>query len=280
MEKLRSVLDYAVGDFTVGKILSAVLAFVVCYVLQRLFCKLLERLLRKFTLDATLKKIIRFTVKLVLWFITAMVVIEALGVSVTSMLAAFSVVGLAASLAVQDSLANLASGIMLLVSKPFKLGDYVEIDGVSGTVVIITLIHTKLKTLENKTVYVPNSKVIDANIVNFTEQDKRLLDLSVAVSYDAPIDAVRQSLLASVQAVGLFSDTPDKPFAAVQAFDDSSISYVLRAWVKTPDYWPARYRLLEQIKTDFDARGIEMTYPHMHIHIAEASALPKGGPEA
>ena len=116
MDTLHAILNYSVGNFTVGKILSAVLVFVICYVIQRLLCRLLDRLLSRISMDATLRKILRFAVKLVLWFITAMIVIETLGVSVTSMLAAFSVVGLAASLAVQDSLANLASGIMLLIS--------------------------------------------------------------------------------------------------------------------------------------------------------------------
>ena len=276
MDTLHAILNYSVGNFTVGKILSAVLVFVICYVIQRLLCRLLDRLLSRISMDVTLRKILRFAVKLVLWFITAMIVIETLGVSVTSMLAAFSVVGLAASLAVQDSLANLASGIMLLISKPFKIGDYVEIDDVSGTVSIISLIHTKLKTVDNKIIYVPNSKVIDTKIINYTEQEKRLVDLNIDVSYDAPIEEVRRSLLASVEAVGMFTDEPDPPFAAIQKFDESSISYVLRAWVKTADYWSARYRLLEQIKTDFDARGIEMTYPHMNIHISEAATLQGG----
>ncbi len=277
MDTLHAILDYSVGSFTVGKILSAVVVFVICYLLQRLLCKLFDRLFARVSLDATLLKILRAIIKLVLWFITAMLVIETLGVSITSLIAAFSVVGLAASLAVQDSLANVASGIMLLVTQPFKIGDYVEIDDVSGTVSFISLIHTKLKTTDNKIIYVPNSKVVDTKIINYTQQEQRLVDLSIAVSYDAPMEEVRRSLLDSVQAVGMFTEEPDPPFAAVQAFDDSSISYVLRAWVKTSDYWAARYRLLEQIKTDFDARGIEMTYPHINVHIAEAATLQKGG---
>lgn len=106
-----------------------------------------------------------------------MIVIDALGVSVTSLLAAFSVVGLAASLAVQDSLSNLASGIMLMVSKPFKLGDYVDIDDVGGTVKMIGLIHTRITTVDNKMIYVPNSKIISTKIINYTTQDKRRVDL-------------------------------------------------------------------------------------------------------
>ena len=223
MERIHEILNYSVGNFTVGKILAAVIAFVVCYLIMRIVMRLFDRVMRRVTLDDTLKKIIRIFIKLILYFITAMIVIDALGVSVTSLLAAFSVVGLAASLAVQDSLSNLASGIMLMVSKPFKLGDYVDIDDVGGTVKMIGLIHTRITTVDNKMIYVPNSKIISTKIINYTTQD----------------------------------------------FDDSSICYIVRAWVKTGDYWPARYALLEQIKADFDRHGIEMTYNHLNVHMID-----------
>lgn len=269
MERIHEILNYSVGNFTVGKILAAVIAFVVCYLIMRIVMRLFDRVMRRVTLDDTLKKIIRIFIKLILYFITAMIVIDALGVSVTSLLAAFSVVGLAASLAVQDSLSNLASGIMLMVSKPFKLGDYVDIDDVGGTVKMIGLIHTRITTVDNKMIYVPNSKIISTKIINYTTQDKRRVDLEISASYDAPIALVRTSLLESVATVGKFLDEPDPPFAAISSFDDSSICYIVRAWVKTGDYWPARYALLEQIKADFDRHGIEMTYNHLNVHMID-----------
>lgn len=268
MERLNEILNYSVGDgFTVGKVLKAIIVFVVCYVLIRLVMRLIARIMKRFSLDATLAKIIRFAIKLVLYFVTAMIVIDTLGVSVTSLLAAFSVIGLAASLAVQDSLSNLASGIMLLVTKPFKLGDFVEADGVDGTVTLIGLIHTHITTIDNKVIYVPNSKIISGKIVNYTTQEKRRVDLDISVSYGAPISDVRRSILQSIEAVGLFLDTPDIPFVAVQSYDESSICYVVRAWVNTADYWPAHFALLEQIKVDFDQNGIEMTYNHLNVHM-------------
>lgn len=267
MEKINEILNYAVGDFTVGKILSAVVVFVVCYVILRILMRLFSRLLGHVHMDETLRKIVLGGIKLLLYFIVAMVVIDTLGVSVTSLLAAFSVVGLAASLAVQDSLSNLASGIMLLVTKPFKIGDYVEIDDVGGTVQMISLIHTRITTIDNKMIYVPNSKIIAAKIVNYTHQEQRRVDLEISASYDAPIASVRQALLEAVSAVGLFTDTPAPPFAAVLSYDDSSIRYVVRAWVKTDAYWDARFALLEQIKVAFDEHDIEMTYNHLNVHM-------------
>lgn len=269
MDKISEILNYSVGNFTVGKILSAVVVFVVCYLILRVMMRLFTRILSRVNMDETLRKILLAAIKLILYFLLAMVVIDTLGVSVTSLLAAFSVVGLAASLAVQDSLSNLASGIMLLVTKPFKIGDYVEIDDVSGTVKMISLIHTRITTIDNKMIYVPNSKIIATKIVNYTQQEKRRVDLEISASYDAPIETVRQSLLEAVSAVGLFSDTPAPPFAAVLSFDESSIRYVVRAWVKTEQYWDAHFALLEQIKIAFDQNGVEMTYNHLNVHMVK-----------
>lgn len=269
MDKISEILNYSVGNFTVGKILSAVVVFVVCYLILRVLMRLFTRILSRVNMDETLRKILLAAIKLILYFLLAMVVIDTLGVSVTSLLAAFSVVGLAASLAVQDSLSNLASGIMLLVTKPFKIGDYVEIDEVSGTVKMISLIHTRITTIDNKMIYVPNSKIIATKIVNYTQQEKRRVDLEISASYDAPIETVRQSLLEAVSAVGLFSDTPAPPFAAVLSFGESSIRYVVRAWVKTEQYWDAYFALLEQIKAAFDKNGVEMTYNHLNVHMVK-----------
>lgn len=267
MDKLHEILEYSVGNFTVGKILSAVVAFVVCYLLMRLVVRLLDRLLARFSLDATLQKILKAVVRLILWFVTAMIVIETLGVSVTSLLAAFSVVGLAASLAIQDSLSNCAGGIMILVTKPFKIGDYVEIDDISGTVEMIHLIHTRITTVDNKMIHVPNSKIIATKIINYTAQEKRRIDLEISASYDAPLETVRAALLAAANAIDAVENEPAPPFAAVLSYDDSSIRYVVRVWVKTADYWDARFSLLAQIKTEFDARGVEMTYNHLNVHM-------------
>lgn len=267
MEKLHEILDYTVGAFTVGKILSAVITFVICYFIIKLLLKLTVRLLGRLSIDGTLKKFIKTAVKIILYFITVVIVVDTLGISATSLVAAFSVIGLAASLAVQDSLSNLASGIMLLVTKPFKIGDYVEADDVSGTVAIIGLIHTRITTIDNKMIYVPNSKVISAKIVNYTAQENRRVDIEVSASYDSPISSVRESLLEAVNEIGKFNDTPAKPFAAVLSYDESSIKYIVRAWVKTTDYWDAYFALLEQIKTQFDKNSIEMTYNHLNVHI-------------
>lgn len=267
MEKIHEILNYAVGNFTVGKILAAIVAFVVCYLVIHVILKFVNKIFKKTKLDENLIRFIRIALKVLLYFIMAMIVIDTLGVSVTSFVAAFSVVGLTASLAVQDSLSNLAAGIVLLVTKPFKIGDFVQIDDISGSVKVISLIHTRIATADNKLIFVPNSKIVATKVTNYTIEEKRRVDLEISASYDAPIALVRESLFASIKAVGKFLEEPNKPFVAVLSYDDSSIRYVVRAWVKTEEYWPARFALLEQIKTDFDARNIEMTYNHLNVHV-------------
>ncbi len=265
--KFKEILDYSVGSFTVGKILAAVIAFVICYIAAKLLTKLVSRLIEKTSVDKTLKRYITAAVKVLLYFVTAVIVVDALGVSVTSLVAAFSVVGLAASLAVQDSLSNLASGIMLLFTKPFKNGDYIEVDGVDGTVKAISLVHTKILTVDNKMIYVPNSKVVAAKIINYTALGQRRVDIEISASYDSPIETVRTALLSAVEASELFTDTPQKPFAAVLSYDESSIKYVVRAWTETKNYWDAYFSLTENIKYEFDKKGVEMTYNHLNVHM-------------
>lgn len=268
-EKIKSFLEFSIGSFTVGKIVSAVLTFVVCCFIIKILTQIFEKLIDKTSMDETLKRYLKRAIKLVLYFITAIIVIDALGISVTSLVAVFSVVGLAASLAVQDSLSNIASGIMLVINKPFKSGDFIEVEDVSGTVSVISLVHTKITTVDNKLIYIPNSKIVSAKIVNYTAQEKRRVDIEVSASYDSPVSVVRESLLKAVDVSSMFTDEPAKPFAAVISYDDSSIKYVVRAWTDTCNYWDAYFALMENIKSEFDKAGVEMTYNHINVHMID-----------
>ena len=267
--KFQDILNYSIGQFTVGKILAAVITFVICYIAIHFLTKVFAKLIDRTGIDGTLKKYLKIAIKVIMYFIMAIIVVETLGISATSLIAAFSVVGLAASLAVQDTLANLASGVMLIVSKPFKSGDFVEIDGVSGTVAVISIVHTKIVTIDNKMIFVPNSKITSSKIVNYTAQEKRRVDIEISASYDSPVDTVRKSILKAVEDSELFIDKPQPPFAAVLSYDESSIRYVVRAWTTTKQYWDAYFALLENIKKEFDINGVEMTYNHINVHMIE-----------
>lgn len=268
MEKIQKILDYAVGEFTIGKLLAAIVTFVIGYLIIRLLSGLFAKFIDRTSIDGTLKKYSKAAIKVVLSFILAIVVVDTLGISPTSFIAAFSVVGLAASLAVQDSLSNVASGIMLIINKPFKAGDYIEVEGVSGTVVIISLVHTKIVTIDNKMIFIPNSKLTGSKITNFTAQEKRRVDIEIGVSYDNSVEEVRAAALKAVEDCGeLFIDKPQPPFVAILSYDESSIRYVIRAWAMTKKYWDAYFALMESIKKEFETHGVEISYNHINVHM-------------
>ena len=170
-------------------ILFAALLLVVCLVAKAILLKILDRALNKLThVERSLHTFIRSMANILLWFVTLMVVAESLGINANSLLALVGVLGLAVSLAVKDSLANLASGLTILSTKPFKVGDYVEIGDIEGTVQDIGLVYTSLNTLDNRRILVPNSNVVDEEVINYTTEPLRRVDLKVTAAYDAPVE--------------------------------------------------------------------------------------------
>ena len=195
-----------------------------------------------------------------------MVVAGSLGIDTSSLLAVLSVAGLAASLALPASLSNLASGINILLTKPFVVGDFVTAGTYSGTVQEIRIAYTQLSTPENQVGMIPNRTVTASVIINYSTQSKRRLDLTVSASYDAPTELVLEALR---EAAAIPQVLPDEPsMFRLSGYGDSAINYLLRVWTTTADYWDAYFDILERVRTSFEARGIEMTYPHLNVHMA------------
>ena len=185
----------------------------------------------------------------------------------TSILVAlFSLLGLAVSLAVQGVLSNFTSGILLLMSKPFVVGDFIEAGDQSGTVREINLIHTTVQTPDNKLIFIPNGDVSAGRIINYSREPNRRINLTVTASYDAGIDQVEEALREAIARVPSLLEEP-APFVSVNGYLNSSIEYVVRAWAAQADYWDAYFALLHQIKYCFDEAGIEMTYDHLNVHL-------------
>ena len=187
-------------------------------------------------------------------------------IDVTGVVALASVASLALSLALQDALSNVIGGFTLLTNHPFRSGDYVEIAGQSGTVQTIDITYTKLTTPDNKTISIPNSAVVASQIVNYSTSGTRRVDINVSASYNAPIATVKAALLRAAD-IDAVLHTPDVPFAAVLGYGDSAINYTLRFWTTAADYWNAYFTINENIKREFDAAGVEMTYPHPNVHL-------------
>ncbi|MEG0765807.1 MAG: mechanosensitive ion channel family protein [Pseudoflavonifractor sp.] len=248
------------------KLLYAVLLLIACLVVMKILMSVLNRSIEKLKVEKSLHTFIKSVAKILLGFLTLVIVLGYVGVPVTSLIAVLSVAGLAISLAIQGTLSNLAGGIMVLVSKPFKLGDYIQVGTIEGSVADIGLVYTRIKTFDNKLIFVPNGQISADKIINYTSQDSRRVDLKFTTAYEADPDTVCACI---AQVVGVHSKalyTP-APFIRLSAYRESCVEYTLRVWCATGDYWDLYYDLLEQVGAAFRAQGIEMTYNHLNVHM-------------
>ena len=270
----------SIENITASNIFGAVLSVVISLILIKVLTKVVNRALGRSRLDASLQTLLRNLVKGALWAVAAIIVLGCLGIEVTSLVAVLSVVGLAFSLALQSFLSNAAGGMQILASHPFSEGDFVEAGGCSGTVEEIGLFYTKLTTPDNKLVQLPNSAIVTANITNFSAQPTRRVELKVSASYDAPTGQVT-ALLSKLAGEHPLVLADPEPAVHVEEYGDSAIRYVMRVWCANADYWTVYYDLMDGFKAAFDAAGIEMTYPHLNIHLgdgayADPDALGRG----
>ena len=258
---------YGVGYYLLHVVLPAALLFAVGVLAIRVGKKLVAKILERSKLESIAVNLIMKVLQVAAYVLLGLMVASKLGIDVSGIVALASVLTLAVSLSVQDLLTNLISGFTLLYTKPFTAGHYVEIAGQSGTVQEVGLTYTKLATPDNKIISIPNGAVTSAQIVNYTVTGTRRVDFAVTASYDAPVDKVIEALKEAAK-VPTVLDT-HVPFAAVKNYGDHSIEYVLQVWSTTDDYWTTTFEINKNIKAVFDARGIEMTYPHLNIHMSK-----------
>ena len=258
----------SIENITASNIFGAVLSVVISLILIKVLTKVLERALGRSKLDASLQTLLRSLVKGALWSVAAIIVLGCLGIEVTSLVAVLSVVGLAFSLALQNFLSNVAGGIQLLASHPFSVGDFVDVGVCAGTVEEIGMFYTKITTPDNKLVQLPNSAIVTANITNFSAHPTRRVELNVSASYDAPTGEVAALLVKLAGEHPLVLADPE-PAVHVEEYGDSAIRYVMRVWCANADYWTVYYDLLDGFKPAFDEAGVEMTYPHVNVHMVE-----------
>lgn len=265
-EVLDTVNQLKKQGFSWENVLYIAGLFLVCLVVMKILMAFLNRALDRLGVEKGIHTFVKSIARIFLWVLTLAIVLGSMGIPVTSLIAVFSVAGLAISLAIQGTLSNLAGGIMILVTKPFKAGDFVETESMSGLVSEIGLVYTKVKTYDNKLVMMPNGQLSAAKITNYTAEENRRVDLKFHVSYDAPMEKVKAAIqgVIGVHPKALFTPAP---FVRVSAFGESSVEYAVRVWCATADYWELYADLLEQVKTAFDAEGIEMTYNHVNVHI-------------
>jgi small conductance mechanosensitive channel len=269
---LQKILDEIGKGFklnlTIGALLRVAVLLVVGMLLIRILLKLADRMMERSKALVSLRRYLYSGLKFGLWFLLVLIVAGSLNIDVTSIIALFSVAGLAVSLALQNTLSNLAGGIMLLAARPFVVGDYVEAEGVSGTVSAVDLSYTTFLTVDNKEIFVPNSQLSATKIINYTAMGKRRLELKFSASYDDPTQTVKKAIREAVDSIPQILPDPE-PVIWLSEYQESSIQYVVRAWATSEDYWDAYYHLQETVRETFAKYGVEMTYNHLNVHLVE-----------
>ncbi|MBE6960464.1 MAG: mechanosensitive ion channel family protein [Ruminococcaceae bacterium] len=247
------------------RVLVAVTILVVGILVCRVITRIVNAALKKSKMDPAAHALIRSVIKTILYVLLSLIVASALGLDITGIVALASVLTLAISLALQDLLGNIIGGFTLLYTDPFDAGDFVEIADQSGTVTEVGIAYTKLVTPDNKLVSIPNSAVVSAEIVNYSALGSRRMEIIVSASYNAPVPKVEAALR---EAATVENILPEKDvYVSVSAYGDHAISYAVRVWAKNEHYWPVHRLITHRIKEVFDREGIEMTYPHLNVHI-------------
>lgn len=256
------------GALTLNKVVHVLLLALIGVVVIRVILKLLDGMLARSKSLKPLSRYIHSVAKIAMTFILVLMVAEDMGIHTTSLVAMLSVAGLAVSLALQNTLSNVAGGIMLLVTTPFQVGDYVEADGISGTVHAIDLSYTAILTIDGKEIFVPNSQLSGTKIINYTILGRRRVDLNFTASYDAPTATVKQAIGEVLEDIPQIITDP-APEIHLSDYQASSIQYVVRAWTTAADYWTVYYAIQEGVREAFDRHGVEMTYDHLNVHILD-----------
>ena len=239
--------------------------------LARFAVNAFKRIMRRIHTDEMLINFLANILYTLLLIVVVMASLEKLGVKTTSALAVLGAAGLAIGLSLQSSLSNFASGVMLIIFRPFKVGDFVEAGGISGVIEEITVFSTKMRTGDNREVIVPNGKIYGDTIVNYSARDTRRIDMVFGIGYDDNIQQARDIMNNILNEHELILKDP-APVILVSELGDSSINFAVRPWVNSGDYWNVRSELMQTIKEAFDANGISIPYPQRDVHLYNSDA--------
>jgi len=265
-EVMQNYIDLAV---TYGmKLLGALAIFFIGKWLAKVLTNALKKLLEKSNTDVTLVKFLGDLIYFTLLILVVIAALGTLGVNTTSFAAIIAAAGFAIGMALQKNFSNFGAGAVILLLRPFKVGDFIEAGGAVGIVDTISIFNTIIKTGDNKTIIVPNSNIISGNIVNYSKEPLRRVDLVIGIGYDDNIKLAKELLTNMVNEDERILKDP-APAVALGELADSSVNFNVRPWVKSEDYWAVRSDLLEKIKLTFDEKGINIPYPQMDIHLTK-----------
>ncbi len=252
--------------FSAQTLLNVAITFGVSLLVIFIVLKIIDHLQKLSSMDATLKSFIRSTVKAALWIIAIGAILAQLGVDTKNFAAIVSIVGLALSLSLQGTLSNLFSGMTILTTKPFTAGDYVMIGEADGLIKQVELFYTTMVTFDKRTIFIPNSQVTDAKIMNYSRERERRVQIDLGLDYSTPVELAKETLIGVAKVDERILADP-APVVVILAYEDSAVRYSLRAWVKTEDYWDVFFALNERVNKALREKGISITYNHLNVHI-------------
>lgn len=269
-DKLQIILSALGNKFkdSLPSIALAAVIFILGVIITRIILRLFSKFMGKTSADVAATSFLRSLLKILLYIINIIITLSILNIPMTSIIAVLSAAGLAVGLALQNSLSNLAGGFIILFSKPFKAGDFVETNSASGTVQSISILYTKILTLDNKTVYIPNGKVADSQITNYSEQDKRRVDMEFGISYSDDVERAKDIILKLATKHELILNEPEPPFVRLGNQAEDSLQIIVRVWTATENYWQVKFDFIEMVNNAFNENHITIPFRQLDVHIS------------
>ncbi|HHG83903.1 MAG TPA: mechanosensitive ion channel [Bacteroidetes bacterium] len=253
------------------KLLIALAIIIIGFWITKRIVKLASRAMKARKVDETLHPFLRSSLNFLMRGLILIIAMSTMGMEMTSLIAVLGSIGLAVGLALQGSLANFAGGILILTLKPIRKGDFIEAQGVSGTVQEVNVISTTLLTLDFKTVFVPNGPLASGTITNYTRDEVRRVDLTFGIGYGDDIEKAKGIITDIATNFELTLNSPDAPFVRVVNLGDSSVDFTVRIWTKNENYWDVYFHMIENVKKAFDAQGISIPFPQRDVHLHQVS---------
>ena len=253
------------------RIIGAIAIFVIGKWVAKKLSGLIKKVMERGDIDPTLSAFIASIIDILLMVVVVLAAIKNLGIDTTSFIAILGAAGLAIGLALQGTFGNIGSGVILILFRPFEVGNFIAVGGESGTVEAITLFNTTLLTPDNKVILIPNSTVASGNITNFSKKEERRVDFVFGIGYDDDLKLAKATLQEIIDADARILKDPES-FIGVGELGDSCVNFTVRVWVKASDYWGVHFDTIEKVKLTFDDKGISIPYPQMDIHLDPAKA--------
>jgi len=263
---IGAALSEALSRFELKNIMGAVIILVFCILLNKLILRIIGKVLAKTSLQSKVIETILRIIKVGLWVIAGLVVAAELGFNTSSLVALISIFSLGITLAAEDILSNVAGGLVMLSTKPFKIGDYIKTDDVEGSVVETHVNFTKLKTVDGVLITVPNKHISTSKVYNYTMNGRRRLTIEVGTEYDVPTEKVITALTELMKSYDTVLTDPE-PFVYLTGYAASNIMYTMYCWVKSTDYLKTKWKMTQEVRDAFAKYGISMSYEHLNIHV-------------